>query len=415
MLKHCTMTDNIRSIIRGLANTSGELVFQHFVANLAAAVDAEYAFIGRIDADGTSMTTLAYCADGNIQPNTTLSLQDTPCIRVLGGEQLMIADAVADQFPSHPLLQKMAIRGYGGIAVRDSQNRAIGILCCLFRQPVADPEGTLDLINLFASRIGAEIERRESVTALALLNQQLEQKVEERTLQLTQLNAELDAFCHSISHDLRAPLRAINGFSQALQEDYGGQLDEGAHQYLQRIRANTRTMGKLLTDLLSLSNLTSQPLQPVRFNLVDMLPALIAEQRERFPQLAVQVHMLPQLMVTGDRSMLKTLMSNLLANAFSYARADANLELELGLLEQGGQKEIFLRDNGSGIPATRLADAFNPFARFHNNPQIQGNGIGLATCKRIVSKHQGQIRIAPNPGHGITVHFTLEGFTGLPN
>lgn len=403
------MQDKIRRIIKGLSNTSGEEAFQRFVQNLAQAVDADRVFIGRVNPDHNTITTLAYFGNSRLQANITVSLRNTPCERVLSGEACLFERNVSNLFPDFPGLKEFNIEGYAGIAIRDSNKQAIGVLSCLFSQPMPHPRETLELMDLFANRIGGEIERIESVRALARLNQQLEQKVEERTAQLTQINTELEAFCYSISHDLRAPLRAIRGFTEALAEDYGAQLDEAALRYLGRIRTNAQTMGQLLTDLLSLSQLTSQPLQPVRFNLADLLPPLIDEQRVRYPQLVVNTHVARQLMVEADRGMMRVLLGNLVSNAFKYARHDVGLELELGQIEQRGEPTIFLRDNGTGIPAAKIPTAFNPFARFHNNPEIEGNGIGLATCKRIVVKHQGQIHIVPNHNHGITVEFTLEG------
>lgn len=404
------MQDKIRQIIRGLSNTSGEEAFQRFVQNLAQAVSADRVFIGRFNPGPNTLTTLAYFANGRQQPNITVAVHNTPCERVLGGETCLFERNVQNLFPDFPGLQEHGIEGYAGITIRDSNKQAIGVLSCLFKRPIPEPRDTLELMDLFANRIGGEIERIESVRALARLNQQLEQKVEERTAQLTQINTELEAFCYSISHDLRAPLRAIRGFASALEEDYGPLLDEAGLQYLQRIRINAQTMGQLLTDLLSLSQLTSQPLQPARFNLTDILPPIIEELRLRYPKLVVHTQIAPQLMVEGDRGMLRLLLANLVSNAFKYARHEAGLELVLGLTtEIDGEPAIFLRDNGTGIPASKIPEAFNPFARFHNNPQIEGNGIGLATCRRIVGKHQGHIRIIPNPDQGITVQFTLEG------
>ncbi|HVK99004.1 MAG TPA: ATP-binding protein [Dongiaceae bacterium] len=412
------MYTHIQKIIRGLANASGEPAFQRFVSCLAEAVGADWVFIGRVDNTLESLTTLAYYADGHIQSNISMPLAGTPCHRVIQGNACLFEKDLATLFPDFGLLKQSTFTGYAGIAIRGSERQPLGVLSCLFRNPIPEPRETLELMDLFASRIGGEIERIESVRALGELNQQLEEKVAERTAQLLQANAELETFCHSISHDLRAPLRAIRGFSQALEEDYGSQLDENAHRFLQRIQTNAQTMSLLLTDLLSLSRLASQAVQPVRVNLADMLPAMISELREKFPQLQVNTRIAPQLMVIGDRGMLRLLLNHLAANAFKFARQDAGLELELGVTDWDSQPALFLRDNGSGIPSTRIPDAFKPFARFHNDPLIDGNGIGLATCKRIVGKHLGRIQILPNPSHGITVRFTLQwrpDATALPD
>ena len=255
-----------------------------------------------------------------------------------------------------------------------------------------------------------EVARRTAAEAkLASSNQALKQ----RSHQLDAANQELQAFAYSVSHDLRAPLRGIDGWSLALAEDYGSQLDEKAREYLRTIRAETQRMGRLIEDLLALSRVTRAEIavQPVDLS---ALAQTIAERcRQAAPGRNIDFDIQSGMAATGDAQLLEIALTNLFDNAckFTGNRGDARIEFGCEISEnpQTGSRQIvyFVRDNGVGFDMAHAQRLFGAFQRLHKVSEFPGTGIGLATVQRIMHRHQGGAWADATIGQGATFYFTL--------
>ncbi|MBZ0112721.1 MAG: hypothetical protein K8J08_09680 [Thermoanaerobaculia bacterium] len=234
---------------------------------------------------------------------------------------------------------------------------------------------------------------------------------------LETLNRELDAFSYSVSHDLRAPLRSIDGFSQALLEDYSDSLDAVGKSYLERVRAAAQRMAALIDDLLNLSRVSRAALKRRTINLCALVDAAVTELRTADPTREVTIEMPPNIEVTGDPSLLKILITNLIENAWKYTGSVSPARIEVGVIDcnasEGQIQEspdsptYFVRDNGIGFDMVHANKLFTPFQRLHSSRDFPGTGIGLATVQRIVHRHGGRVRAEGKVNDGATFFFTL--------
>ncbi len=251
----------------------------------------------------------------------------------------------------------------------------------------------------------AEIaERQQAQQRVQSLNQGLRQAV----LELKAVNHELEAFSYSVSHDLRAPLRSIDGFSQALLEDYDDRLDSTGQDFLHRIRAATQRMGNLIDDLLTLSRVTRSSIKMEAVDLSQIAHRIVAELQESQPTRQVVVHIAPKLAVHGDAHLLQVVLENLLHNAWKFTSHHLQARIEVGIVPQdNGIPAYFVRDDGAGFDMAYIDKLFSPFQRLHGMHDFPGNGIGLATVQRIVHRHGGQVWATGQVERGATFYFTL--------
>jgi len=249
---------------------------------------------------------------------------------------------------------------------------------------------------------------REQQAADHLLNDELEQRVKDRTAELEASNRELEAFCYSVSHDLRAPLRGIDGWSLALLEDYGDKFDETGRLYLQRVRANTQRMGRLIDDLLLLSRVARGPIQRSRVDLTAIAQSVAARLREAEPERRVEFAVQPGLTAQGDARLLDIVLSNLLGNAWKFSHARPLARVEFGRIEIDGRPAFFVRDNGVGFDMNYAQKLFGAFQRMHKTSEFPGTGIGLATVLRVIQRHRGRVWAEAQVDRGATFYFTIE-------
>jgi len=233
------------------------------------------------------------------------------------------------------------------------------------------------------------------------------QEVAEAGRQLEQANAELESFSYSVSHDLRAPLRAINGFTQALLEDYGSTLPPDGQSLLARVRENTKRMGQLIDDLLVFSRLGRKSLEMAPVHLGSLAQAIVQEQRQADPGRGVDVVIgsLPTAM--GDAALLRQALSNLVDNAFKFTRRTARAHVEIGSRAAGGETVYYVRDNGAGFDMKYAKKLFGVFQRLHLEADFEGTGVGLALVQRIVHRHGGRVWAEAQVDQGATFYFTL--------
>ncbi len=238
------------------------------------------------------------------------------------------------------------------------------------------------------------------------INASLEQRVKQRTAELDLANKELSAFTYSVSHDLRAPLRRIEGFSQILHDDYVERLDDQGRRYLQRIGAGTREMAEMIDSFLKLSRSSSGDLVVERVDLSRMAGDIVVRLREREPERHVDMQIQPGMVVQGDRRALKIALENLLANAWKYTRRTEHPVVQFGTEMQDGRTVYVLRDNGAGFDKQYAGRLFTPFVRLHRADDFEGTGIGLATVQRILARHGGRIWADAEVGQGAAFYFT---------
>ena len=237
--------------------------------------------------------------------------------------------------------------------------------------------------------------------------QKLNDDLKQRAAQLEAANKELEAFSYSVSHDLRAPLRSIDGFSHVVLEDYGEQLPADARGYLERVRAAAQRMAVLIDDLLNLSRVTRTALQPRFINLSKMAEDIVHGLQESQPERQVSVDLMPDLMVEADPHLMNIVLENLLSNAWKFTSKQEHAAIEFGQKDHVKERTFYVRDNGVGFDMAYADKLFGVFQRLHSVSEFPGTGVGLATVQRIISIHGGRIWAESAEGQGTTFYFTL--------
>lgn len=256
---------------------------------------------------------------------------------------------------------------------------------------------------LVISAIRDITERRETEARIRTLNEDLQRRIAE----LAALNKELEAFSYSVSHDLRAPLRSIDGFSQALLEDYADTLDDDGRDYLRRVRAATQRMGELIDDLLTLSRVTRREMRREPVDLSGLAQAIMEQLVKTDPTRVVDVTITPGLRAEGDAHLLRVALENLLGNAWKFTSKQPLALIEFTATTRAGRPVYVVRDNGVGFDMAYSGKLFGAFQRLHRSSEFPGTGIGLATVQRIIARHGGRVWAEAEVNKGATFHFTL--------
>lgn len=270
--------------------------------------------------------------------------------------------------------------------------------------PLRDGNGTI----IAVLGVTADItERKRSEEQIRQLNAELEQRVQARTSQLEMANKQLDSFAYSASHDLRTPLRAIDGFSQALLDDCGDMLTPAGREHLARVRAATLRMAQLIDDLLQFSRVTRIEISSGDVDLSKLAHEALAQLAQSEPQRQIEIHVAGSLLARGDARLLAIVMSNLLGNAWKYTSKISNARIEFGAERHTDQTVFYVRDNGAGFDMQYAGKLFGVFQRLHRIEEFPGTGVGLAIVANIVNRHGGHVWADSAPKLGSTFYFTL--------
>ena len=278
------------------------------------------------------------------------------------------------------------------------------------RQVVAAAEIVgFDEVKLAITLIHDITDYRLAVEQVKSLNAALEDRVRQRTADLSEANKELESFAYSISHDLRAPLRGIDGFSHLLADEYADRFDSQGHEYLSRVRQAAQRMGNLIDDLLDLSRVNRRELRRETVDLTQIATEVAEELRKSSPQRKARIDIAPELTTVGDPHLLRVVLENLIGNAWKYTARQQITQIAVGRKAlRPGEFSYFIRDNGVGFDMAYVDKLFHPFQRLHKAGEFEGSGVGLASVARIVRRHQGRVWALSAPGKGAIFHFSLD-------
>ncbi len=340
-------------------------------------------------------------ADVGLRPGTCFDLEAGGlCGWVAAhGEPVRVADIAGDPRVGADRAAALGLRAALVVPVID-EGQVIGGISLFRREMRPFDESDERLISLLAG-----------ITAIALRMQRLllglEDHVRARTEELRALNRELESFAYTVSHDLRAPLRAIDGFSLAVLEDEGERLGPEGREHLRRVRAAAQRMAQLIDDLLALAQVTRGELRSESVDLSALAREVVEGLRHVHPGRRVEVDIRPGAVVRGDPRLLWTLMENLIGNAWKFTRGRDPARIEFGWEETGGERVYYVRDNGAGFDMAYADKLFQPFQRLHTASEFEGTGIGLATVRRVVERHGGRVWAEGAVGAGAVIRFTL--------
>ena len=268
-------------------------------------------------------------------------------------------------------------------------------------------EDDIHFLEVVANVVTTAVLRKQSEEELRKHREQLEKLLEERTAELHAANKELESFSYSVSHDLRAPLRSIHGFSQLLLDDYTDRLDEQGKEYFQRICSASQRMGQMVDDLLNLSRVTRSEMRRDTVDLSALAQTIVAELQEAQPERQVEFVILEGVVVSGDPRLLRVVLENLLGNAWKFTGKRPRATIEFGVTQQDGEPAYYVRDDGAGFDMAYVHKLFGAFQRLHRRDEFDGTGVGLASVQRIVQRHGGEVWAEGEVDKGATFYFTL--------
>jgi signal transduction histidine kinase len=317
---------------------------------------------------------------------------------MLNREAAVIGDIYADPRIPADAYRPTFVKSLAMVPIR--KNAPIGAIGVYWAHHHVATQSELRLLQALADSTSIAMEN-------VAMYSELEQRVRARTQALEALNKELEAFSYSVSHDLKAPLRAIKGFTAALVEDHGSQLPSAAQHYLERIQIAGSRMDSLIDDLLRLSRITRADLQRRPVDLSALTQSVIDELQRSEPARKVDVAIRADVRAQGDPELMRVALENLLGNAWKFTSHRPDSKVEFGCDESESQPVFYVRDNGAGFALKSARNLFAPFNRYHTAAEFPGTGIGLATVQRIIHRHGGRIWADSAPNSGATFFWTL--------
>ncbi|MHA1125251.1 MAG: ATP-binding protein, partial [Candidatus Heimdallarchaeota archaeon] len=412
--------NNLMGVIQLVSNKniylqeSDKIFFESMHKLLATAIERMLTQNELIESESQFRTTVETMSDG---------------ITIIHKNKIMYANDRACEIFGYPHEEFMKLRTFIMIAPEDRERYLSDVQemvtsCSKYKETeywIVQKNGNRRYINnrqhVIYNEIGKPIdvfiltsdltEKKIAEENLKKLNEELEMRVIKRTAQLALANEDLESFSYSVSHDLRTPLRSIDGFSQALQEDYKDQVDATGQDYLNRIRGATKRMGFLIDDILDLSRLTRKEITMEEINFSKLVNEIVKEFKRNDLDRAITINVQKNIKVRADSTLLRTVMENLIGNAWKFTSKKENATIEIGSAFLNNETTYYVKDNGVGFDKTYADKLFAVFQRLHSLSEFTGTGIGLAIVQRVISKHNGNIWAESELNQGATFYFTL--------
>jgi len=403
---------NVEKVLRTLAQTSSSENSQEFlnycVKNLADFYGCQFAFIGLIKESKKEVRTIAVWAGDKIVDNFEYLLEGTPCADIINMDKELIPEDASKLYSEDEMLIQMGIDSYYGSPLLTTDKGVIGLVSVMDVKPMRLNEWTAPTLGVFASRITLEIQRNNILDDLKNLNETLEARVKSRTSELERINNELAAFSYSVSHDLRAPVRTINSFTEIIKEDHINECSNELSNLLNRIENAGHRLDEIIDGLLSLTSITNNKLLRKKINLSQLIDneidsAISSDEDKR----TIKTNIQPDVYIWGDEKLISIAIQNLVSNAYKYTSKENATEISFGISANGdnNQQTFYIKDNGAGFDIKQSKNLFKPFSRLHSDKDFAGVGIGLATTKKIFERHNGDIWAESNKGIGSTFYF----------
>jgi signal transduction histidine kinase len=389
---------------------TGERFFARLVHNLTAALNADLAAVCKfLPENPVKLSVLAIFVDGGEGKTFDCNLENTPCAQVVNQGISIYPDDVQRLFPLDTELSGMRARAFAGAPMYGSDGRLLGVIKVAARLPFRDLHAVQSTLALFAAQAASELERRQAIAALRAA----ELRCTEFSAQLEAVNAELESFSYSVSHDFRAAVQGLAACSRVVVEDYSDRLDETGKHWLNHIRNDADQLDRLTRSLLELSRVSRADMHRSKLDLTGLSRQIGSSLMASEPQRSAEFNVAEGLEVHGDESLVRTVMLNLLGNAWKFSSQRKVAHIEVGSIPSGSNGAFFVRDNGAGFDMKYSGRLFGAFQRLHPPNEFAGPGIGLATVRRVIHRHGGRVWAEGTVDEGATIYFTLSGHSVL--
>ena len=397
----------LREIVNQTAKDTGQSFLDALTLQLARALKSDYIMIALFSANKSHAHAVTFLRGEHKMELMEYALKGTPCAQVAAHHTCAYPSNAQALFPTDDDLKTLGVEAYVGVVISDMHDEPIGLINVMYKHEITTSRFITEILQIFAGRISAEIAREKKEKEHEKLTEQLEEKVTQRTYDLQNSIAELEAFSYTISHDLRAPLRSINGMAELLKDHLGEKLDDTATSYLTRLQASTQKMARQIDSVLLLTRLGHQAIRWQLLDISKICHEVNQEMENNYQHIKASVNIQSAMQAHGDRVLIELALTNLFNNAYKYREPSRELKLVVSANIKEDHMSFSIADNGTGFDPVYADKLFRPFSRLHSDTALEGEGIGLASVAKIIQRHGGQISASAQLGAGAEFSFTL--------